>query len=133
MSGWRGHENFGRVSAPQYSPGYDYYRERERMFYRANRLPVEKPKPKRVTIVIDSTVLWCEAGGWRNGHSFSSKDPDKDRIVRSRETDKVDPYGAKITEDEVFYLCGEHGNGLFRGAAEKTPARPAIPATLEDS
>ena len=80
--------------------------------------------------MIDSQVHWCEANGVKDGHAFSSKDPDKERIVRSKETGKTDGYGSQIIEDEVFYLCGEHGKGLFRAPAAK--ATREIPATLDD-
>lgn len=80
--------------------------------------------------MIPSVVHWCEAGGTENGHAFSSKDPDKERIVRSKETTKVDSYGNTIVEDEEFYLCGRHANGLFRGDAKV--AAKEIPNTLQD-
>lgn len=82
--------------------------------------------------MIDSQVHWCEANGVADGHAFSSKDPDKERIVRSKETGKSDQYGSQIVEDEVFYLCGEHGKGLFRSKPEKAPAKEVTGATLVD-
>lgn len=80
--------------------------------------------------MIQSQVLWCEYGGWENGHDFSSKDPNKERIVRSKETDRTDSYGAKITEDEEFYICGRHANGLFRQDPGKTA--PQLTDTIPD-
>lgn len=94
------------------------------------RKPDTPPKPKVVHRMISSQVLWCEYGGWENGHDFSSKDPNKERIVRSKDLGKTDQYGQKIIEDEEFYLCGKHANGLFRGDQE-TQAKE-IPATLQD-
>jgi hypothetical protein len=75
--------------------------------------------------MIESTVHWCE-----KGHAFSSKDPDKERIVRSKDTGKTDAYGCKMIEDEEFYLCGQHSNGLFRGTAEAQAKE--IKATIVD-
>lgn len=80
--------------------------------------------------MILSQVLWCEYGGWQKGHPFSSKDPDKERIVRSKETDRTDQYGAKITEDVEHYLCGQHANGLFRDDTKTTTRE--IPGEIDD-
>lgn len=80
--------------------------------------------------MIVSQVHWCEYGGTDNGHPFSSKDASKERIVRSKETGKIDGYGALITEDEEFYLCGKHANGLFRSDTEKQAKE--IPGTVAD-
>jgi hypothetical protein len=79
--------------------------------------------------MINSTVHWCEYGGSENGHPFSSKDPNKERIVRSKDTGKTDQYGNQVVEDEEFYLCGKHANGLFRGDTQDTAKE--IPGTVE--
>jgi hypothetical protein len=98
-------------------------------FYSVQLSPRLVNKPRKVHKMIPSTVHWCEYGGLENGHPFSSKDPGKERIVRSKETDKRDQYGSLIVEDEEFYLCGKHANGLFRSGADS--AAKEIQGTLD--
>jgi len=142
-SGWRGHANFGQARPVQYSPRRNYPYHDDDFSLQLSPTPVRKPepepKPAKRVIMILSQVHWCEANGVEDGHAFSSKDPNKERIVRSKETDKLDPYGAKITEDEEYYLCGEHSKGLFRRNAETspkpitgTPMAQTVPGTVAD-
>jgi hypothetical protein len=75
--------------------------------------------------MIPSTALWC--GDPDTGHAFSSKDPNKRRLIEEREIE--DKYGETRTEQEEFWACG---NCRKQQAEAAKRAREALRGPKDD-
>lgn len=133
MGTWHGHEfhNSYENLTSQY-----YAREAQRRMNEQQRQwMAAHNEPRKERKVIEGSVQWCEADGWENGHAFSTKDKEAERIVRQHTETKLRGYAPgpvyqdEETVDEVYWICGAHKKeyGLFqRGKPEaKTKELPA--------
>lgn len=92
---------------------YNYTAMRDTQLYPQPIPKVHVHLPERRIV---STTLWCEKNGWQNGHSFSSKDPEKEVVTRKVKTGKTDDYDDPIYKIEEFDICGpcSKQSGLFQ-------------------
>jgi hypothetical protein len=79
--------------------------------------------------------LWCEFGGWENGHSFSSKDPDYQVMKQTRMVDVPTgnsfgrpTYQKREEIEDQIVICGKHIQEMTRAFH---PPTAEIPPTLE--
>jgi hypothetical protein len=82
------------------------------------------------------TALWCEFGGYENGHAFSSKDPNYRVLKQSQLVDVPtgnwsDTYGQATYQKreevtEVVVLCGEHASQMSKSFRPPEIAPPAL-------
>ena len=84
-------------------------------------------------------ALWCEFGGWENGHPFSSKDPKFQVMTQSRKVDipTGNSYGAATYQQreevtEIIVICGTHIEEMSRGFRKPTAKEIPAQATLKD-
>jgi hypothetical protein len=107
-------------------------------------IPKPKPTPqpkKRKTQMYDGETpisLWCEFGGWENGHPFSSKDPDYQTMRQTRKIQRPtgNSYGITTYQDreevtDTIIICGRHIQEMTRSFRSDTPNVPEIPQTLD--
>ena len=83
-------------------------------------------------------ALWCEFGGWQNGHPFSSKDDEYQIMRQTRKVDKLtgNSYGKPTYQEreevtDTIVICGRHIEQMTRSF--QSPPTPEIPTldTLE--
>jgi len=80
----------------------------------------------------DNSVEWCEADGWENGHAFSTKDPEAEKIMRQHIQTKLRGYAPgpvyqdEQVVDEYYWICGPHKKeyGLFQRGNKKKEIPP---------
>lgn len=72
--------------------------------------------------------LWCEFGGWENGHSFSSKDPDYQvyRQTRKVPVPTGNSFGRTTYQDreevtDTIVICGQHLQQMSRSIQGPRP------------
>lgn len=88
-------------------------------------------KARKERKMTEESVHWCEANGWEDGHAFSAKDPDAERIVRQHKEKKMRGYapGPIYQEEEIvdesYWICGPHKRefGLFQKGKKAAETR----------